>query len=102
MQSQTVGRIFCKWITAMNVHLSPLIKVCVCDNHHFHLKSHWTTTAPNDEYKITKKIEMKPVLSKMHQNSAILAKNWFRIEMPTQAAHLPDLSWQIAITRPQK
>ena len=38
----------------------------------------------------------------MHQNSAILAKNWVRIETPTQAPHLPDLSWRIAITRPQK
>ena len=45
---------------------------------------------------------MIPVLSKMHQNSAILAKNWFKIETPTQAPHLPDLSWPTAITRSQK
>ena len=38
----------------------------------------------------------------MHQNSAILAKNWVNIETPTQAPHLPDLSWPTAITRPQK
>ena len=60
------------------------------------------TGQPLHLMKITKKIEMKLVLSKMHQNSAILAKNWVRIETPTQAPHLTDLSWRIGITRPQK
>ena len=27
---------------------------------------------------------------------------WVKIETPTQAPHLPDLSWPTAITRPQK
>ena len=42
---------------------------------------------------------MKPVLSKMHQDSAILAKNWVRIETPTQE-HTP--TRLVMITRPQK
>ena len=38
----------------------------------------------------------------MHQNSAILVKILVKIETPTQAPHLPNLSWPTAITKPQK
>ena len=49
-------------------HQYETVKVIASHDLHFHLR---TTTASNDAEKFTKMIEVIPVLSKMHQNSAI-------------------------------